>query len=207
MDFRQFQIKQQKVLEERVSKSKSRNHPLRTCECINGIHLVTTFKPKDFTEADAFIKIPEIIKTIYRTFGIKMPSETIKVYQTTPTTFEVEHTDKAGKLIIAFALGMNKSERKWHVHFWIYGIHKYDLDFSEWRFVLEKELRRIKSIGDQLFIESCFDNLDQRIRKHNGVNEQYWEPLVEYLTNRNHNNLMGYFTRNNPITFYHYEKA
>jgi len=207
MDFKQLQIKQQKILKERVSRSNLRNSPSRTCECINGIHLVTTFTPKDFTEADAFIKAPAIIKTVYGTFGIKMPSETIKIYQATPTTFEVEHTDKSEKLIIAFAVGMNKSERKWHVHFWIYGIHKYDMDFSEWCFILEKELRRIKSIGNQLFIESCFDDLDQRIRKHNGVNEQYWEPLVEYLINRNHSNLMGYFTRNNPITFYHYEKA
>jgi len=102
---------------------------------------------------------------------------------------------------------MNKSERKWHIHFWIYGVHKYDIDFSEWCFVLKKELSRVRSTGDQVLIEGCFDDLDQMIRKHNGVNEQYWEPLVEYLINRNHSNLMGYFTRNNPITFYHYEKA
>ena len=206
MNFKQFQLKQQKILEEQFSRNKSRKPPSRTSDCINGIHLVTTFKPKDFTEADAYVKVPEIIKTIYKTFGVKMSSESIKVFMTSPTTFEVEHTDKSGRLIIAFAIGMNKSERKWHIHFWIYGIHKYDLDFSEWCFVLQKELGRIKSIGDQVFIESCFDSLDQKLRRHNGIQENYWEPLVEYLTNRNHQNLMGYFTKNNSTTFYHYQK-
>jgi len=206
MKFRDIQIEQQKILEEQVSRSRSIKPPSSTCECINGIHLVTTFKPRDFTEGDAFAAVPEIIKTIYGTFGIKISSSNIKVFQAIPDILDVEQTDKCGKLIIAFAIGMNKSERKWHIHLWIYGAHKYNIEFSEWCFVLKKELSRVKSIGDQVFIESCFDGLDQMIRKYNGLNENYWQPLVEYLTNRNHNNLMGYFTRNNPNTFYHYEK-
>jgi hypothetical protein len=206
MNFKGLQIKQQIFLREKVSRNKSRKPHSRTSECINGVHLVTTFKPKDFTEADAYVKVPEFIKTIYKTCGIKMPSDLIRVYSASPTTFEIECTDKSGKLIIAFAIGMNKTAWKWHIHFWIYGVHRYDINFAEWCFLLKKELNRIKGVGDQVFIENCFDNLDQQLRNHNGIQENYWEPLVEYLTNRNHQNLMGYFARNNSTTFYHYTK-
>lgn len=175
-------------------------------DLVNGLHIVITFKPRDFSYGDAYEVLPEIIKTFYKVSDSKV--ESISLTQKVPDASDLKVSSFNRRLLVVSSISPNEDGRKYHIHIFLYGVHQFNMNFTKWQKCLDRELRKIKSIsssGSPIRIDLVQDEIDYWIRKHDNCLGDDFQPLVNYITSKQSGTLMGYFRdRNNPKFTYHY---
>jgi hypothetical protein len=171
---------------------------------VNGIHLVFTFSPLTFSYGEVWEQLSNIIDIYYEAAGVKskVTSHTPRM----PNNGDLETTFIAGYSFMVFSIAPNQSGDKYHCHCYIYGIHNYGGTWVEWKNKFDRRIRSLKCIsssGSPIYYEPVKDPVDTLIRKNTSNN--YYTPLVQYVSERRDPSLMNYFhSKNNKNFIYHY---
>jgi hypothetical protein len=175
-------------------------------DIVNGLHIIITFKPRDFSYGDAYEVLPEIIKAFYKALGSTV--NTISLTQKTPDASDLKICMFNRRLFALSSIAPNEDARKYHIHIFLYGVHQFNMEFTKWTKCVDRELRKLKSIsssGSPIRIDIVNDEIDCWIRKYDNCLGDDYQPLIKYITSSKSGNLMGYFKdRNNPKFTYHY---
>lgn len=175
-------------------------------DIVNGLHIVITFKPRDFSHGDAYEVLPEIIKIFYKASGSNIDS--ISLTQKIPDACSLKTCAFNRRFLVVSSIAPNNDNRKYHIHIFLYGVHQFNMDYSKWKKYVDRELRKLKSIsssGSPVRIDPVKDEIDYWIRRHDNCLGDNYQPLVNYIRSNKSGNLMGYFKdRNNPKFTYHY---
>jgi hypothetical protein len=171
---------------------------------VNGIHLVLTFSPKTFSYGEVWQELSNIIGFYYEACGVSC--QKTKSTNRMPDNDDLETTFIAGYSFMVFSIAPNKTGEKYHCHIYIYGIHNYDGTWDEWRKKFDRKMRSLKcvsSTGAPIYYEPVKDPVDRCIRDNTSNN--YYKPLIEYVSKRHYPSLMNYFDeKNNKNFIYHY---
>lgn len=171
---------------------------------VNGIHLVFTFSPLTFSYGEVWEQLSNIIHIYYESAGAK--GKTPKHTAQMPTNSDLETTFIAGYSFMVFSIAPNQNGEKYHCHCYIYGIHNYGGTWAEWKNKFDRSMRSLKCIsssGSPIYYEPVKDPIDTLIRRNESNN--YYTPLVQYVSERKEPSLMNYFhSRNNKNFIYHY---
>jgi len=175
-------------------------------DIVNGLHIVITFQPREFSFGEAYEVLPNIIQTFYKASGSSVKS--IDITQKIPDAADIRVCMFNRKLLVVSSIAPNSDGKKYHIHIFLYGIHQYNMDFNKWKKSVDRELRKLKTIsssGSPIKIDQVTDEIDYWIRRYNNSLGDDYQPLVNYITSNKSENLMGYFRdRNNPKFVYHY---
>lgn len=168
-----------------------------TDKLVNGVHIVITFAPTEFSIGECYERLPEITEIIYEASGSFRTKPSITT--AAPNTDAFEYAAIARHPIVVYCIGGNKHTDKVHLHMWIYGVHNMELDTFKWIDAIDRSLRSLKvicSTGVPIFYEPAKDGVDQLYR-------QNWNytALVNYITKRSHPSLMNYFDQKNNKNF------
>ena len=170
----------------------------------NGIHLVFTFSPKSFSYGEVWEQLQNIIGFYYQSCGVDR-KET-RTTNRMPFNDELENSFIAGYSFMVFSIAPNLSGEKYHCHCYIYGIHNYGGTWNIWKDKFDRKMRSLKCIsssGSPIWYEPVKDPIDALIRKNHSNN--YYAPLVQYVSERTEPSLMNYFhSKNNKNFIYHY---
>jgi len=168
-----------------------------TDKLVNGVHIVITFAPTEFSIGECYEKLPEITEIIYEASGSLRTKPSITT--AAPNTDAFEYAAIARHPIVVYCIGGNKHNDKVHLHMWIYGIHNMELDTFKWIDAIDRSLRSLKvicSTGVPIFYEPAKDGVDQLYRQN-----WNYSALVNYITKRSHPSLMNYFDQKNNKNF------
>lgn len=175
-------------------------------DLVNGLHIVITFKPRDFSYGDAYEVLPEIIKAFYNAAGSRV--NTISLTQKTPNASDLKICAFNRRLLVVSSIAPNEDSRKYHIHIFLYGVHQFNMKFTKWKKYVDRELRKLKSIsstGSPVRIDIVNDEIDYWIRRYDNCLGDEYQPLVNYIKSNKSGNLIGYFKdRNNPKFTYHF---
>lgn len=175
-------------------------------DIVNGLHIVITFKPRDFSYGDAYEVLPDIIRSFYKSVGSKV--DLISLTQNAPDACDLKISAFNRRLLIVSSIAPNSDFRKYHIHIFLYGVHQFNMDYSKWKKYVDREIRQLKSVsssGSPIRIDPVRDEIDYWIRKHDNCLGDDYQPLVNYITSNKSDNLIGYFKdRNNSKFTYHY---
>lgn len=173
---------------------------------VNGIHIVITFSPNNFTEGDVWEKLPSILQFYYEALGQSKIQTCLG--NRAPTSNILETSFIAGYSLMVFSIAPNKSDEKYHCHCFIYGIHNHKGTWSEFKKKFDRSMRSLKCIsssGHPIYYEPVKDKVDAAIRDN--YSNEYYQPLVDYINDRKAPSLMNYFSsKNNKNFIYHYLK-
>lgn len=175
-------------------------------DIVNGLHIVVTFKPRDFSYGDAYQVLPDIIRSFYKSAGSEV--NLISLTQNTPDACDLKMCAFNRRFLVVSSIAPNSDYRKYHIHIFLYGVHQFNMDYNKWKKHVDRELRKLKSIsssGSPIRIDPVRDEIDYWIRQHNNCLGDDYQPLVNYIKSNKSDNLMGYFKdRNNAKFTYHY---
>jgi hypothetical protein len=171
---------------------------------VNGVHIVITFAPKNFTEGDVWEQLPSIIRFYYEALGESKIKPCVATRRPTSTGLELSFI--AGYSLMVFSIAPNKSDEKYHCHCFIYGIHNHQGTWSGWQKKFDRSMRTLKCIsstGHPVYYEPVKDQVDAEMREN--YSNDYYQPLVDYINDRKEPSLMNYFSsKNNKNFVYHY---
>lgn len=171
---------------------------------VNGIHMVFTYSPRNFSFGDVWETIPQILDIYYESLEILNPQLAIRTKL--PTPYELDKTFKNKHSFIVFCIAPNKSGEKYHLHSYVYGLHFLKGSWSEFKNKFDRRIRTLRCIsssGSPVSYSPVKDQIDQRIRENSS--STYYQPLLEYISKRESPSLMNYFyEKNNKTFFYHY---
>jgi hypothetical protein len=171
---------------------------------VNGIHLVFTFSPLTFSYGEVWEQLSNIIDFYYEAAAVS--GKATRTTARMPSNTDLEDTFIGGYSFMVFSIAPNQSGEKYHCHCYIYGIHNYSGTWVEWKNKFDRKMRSLKCVsssGSPIYYEPVKDPIDTLIRKNESNN--YYTPLVKYVTERKEPSLMNYFhSRNNKNFIYHY---
>jgi hypothetical protein len=175
-------------------------------DIVNGLHITITFRPRDFSYGDAFEALPDIIRSFYK--GAGENPKLINLTSKAPDSTDLRICFFNRRFLTVCSIAPNDDGRKYHIHIFLYGVHQYNIDFKRWGKIVDRELRKVRSIsakGNPFKINIVRDEIDYWIRRFDGCLGDDYQPLVNYISSNQSGNLIGYFKeRNNKNFIYHY---
>ena len=173
--------------------------PKSTNDLVNGLFVTINTTSNDFDYANAYELLPDIVSVFYEYIGSEPYG--LKPITTLPNKDDIDFITIANKILFVYSIGINRDGEKIHIHIWIYNLHSFNHDYSDFCRQINQKLKGLKGISKRnefsVKLIPCTDPIDKRIRQSNYNNQI----IVDYIKDREYNTLMNYFSSKNSKDF------
>lgn len=173
--------------------------PESTNDLVNGLFVTINTTSNDFDYANAYELLPSIASVFYEC--VDSEPYTLKLMTALPNKDDVDFITIANKILFVYSIGLNRDREKTHIHLWIYNLHSFNYDYSDFCRQVNRKMKGLKGISRRnefsVKLIPCTDPIDARIRQSNYNNQI----IVDYIKDRDYNTLMNYFSNKNSKDF------
>lgn len=173
--------------------------PKSTNDLVNGLFVTINTISNDFDYANAYELLPDIVSVFYEC--IDSEPYALKPINALPNKDDIDFITIANKVLFVYSIGINRDGEKTHIHLWIYNLHSFNYDYSDFCRQINRKLKGLKGISRRnefsVKLIPCTDSIDARIRQSNYNNQI----IVNYIKDRDYNTLMNYFSTKNSKDF------